>query len=349
VEIETYDVAVVGAGPAGCAAAITSARMGQRTALLERGTYPRHKVCGEFVSPESHTILMDLLGPTSPLLETAVKIASARLFADGHCVQFHFDCPALSISRFDLDHALWHAAHNFGVDCMVETVDCVRRNDAGFELTLHETNFGIIARKVVNASGRWSTLRHPPLARGPRWIGLKAHFQGEIAPASTDLYFFHGGYCGVQPIPGNRVNASAMVRADVATTPERVFAQHPELWRRSRAWEVATELITTAPLVHLPPEPVSNGMFNAGDAAAFLDPFVGDGISIALRSGILAARSQTADEYVREYMRAFSKAFQTAAAARRVAQAPAFARHLAFFGLNSNALKRWAMQRTRGN
>ncbi len=58
-----YDLIVIGAGPAGCAAAITAARTGASVFLLERGRFPRHKVCGEFVSAESLDLLQDLLAP----------------------------------------------------------------------------------------------------------------------------------------------------------------------------------------------------------------------------------------------------------------------------------------------
>ena len=315
----TFDVAIVGAGPAGCAAAITAARLGLRAILFERGQYPRHKVCGEFVSPESHRVLKDLLGADSPLLANPPQITQARMFADGKCVQFNLHAPAWSITRYDLDFALWQTAHQFGVECFNQAVDRVIQSEGRFELAFGTTS--VKANKVINASGRWSNLRRPIVECGPRWIGIKAHFTGEQAPASTDIYFFHGGYCGVQPISSTHLNASAMVRADVATTIDEVLAANPDLWLRSRAWERATEVVTTSPLVHVTPAPVADGVLNAGDAAAFIDPFVGDGISLALRSGVMAAQSTTADAYAIEYTRRFSRAFQTASLARKLVHA----------------------------
>ncbi len=345
-EVNNYDVAVIGAGPAGCAAAITAARSGLRTILFERGQYPRHKVCGEFVSAESHHVLEALLGANAPLLNNPPQITQARMFSDGHCIHFDLGTPAWSITRYDLDFALWQNAQQENVECLNRAVESISRPSTHFELTLAE-HTTISATKVINASGRWSNLRRPVVNEGPRWIGLKAHFAGELAPPSTDIYFFPGGYCGVQPISSNQVNASAMVRADVATTLDEVFAAHPDLWLRSRAWEPITDIVTTSPLVHVTPEPVTNGVINAGDAAAFIDPFVGDGISLALRSGVLAAQSVGPEAYAAEYTRRFARAFQTASFVRKLVHAPESVRRLAVFSFRSESLRRWALNRTR--
>jgi flavin-dependent dehydrogenase len=138
-----------------------------------------------------------------------------------------------------------------------------------------------------------------------------------------------------------------MVRSDAATTLDEAFAAHPELWLRSRAWERATDIVTTSPLVHASPEPVTAGVLNAGDAAAFIDPFVGDGISLALRSGVLAAQSATPGLYAVEYNRRFSRAFQTAAFVRRLVYAPEIIRQIAAFTFRSRLLRNWALNRTR--
>lgn len=343
----SYDVAVIGGGPAGCATAITAARAGKRVLLCEKGRYPRHKVCGEFISPESHEVLADLLGRDHPLLKTPPRITQARMFVDGLCLDFSLPQPAWSIPRFDLDHALWQASIIAGATCHDSTTaqsitaDSLRIND-------EEIKIGT----VINASGRWSNLRRPSLVEsGPRWIGIKAHFTGEQAPPSTDVYFFDGGYCGVQPISDGKINASAMVRADVATSLPEVFAAHQELWLRSRAWEQVTETVTTSPLIHASPEPVTNGVINAGDAVAFIDPYTGDGISLALRTGVLAAQcaiSGGPNRYAGEYRQRFSRAFQAAAFTRRLSRAPKAVRRMAEFAFQSNFVKKWALRTTRG-
>src|ERR1700730_6776774 len=99
----TFDLIVVGGGPAGCAAAIGAARTGASVLLLERGRFPRHKVCGEFVSAESLDLLQNLLAPAHRrLISHAPRIAYGRIFVDGAELSTEISPPAASIPRFDL-------------------------------------------------------------------------------------------------------------------------------------------------------------------------------------------------------------------------------------------------------
>ncbi len=293
----TYDLIVIGAGPGGCATAITVARRGSSVLLLERGRYPRHRVCGEFVSAESLALLASLLsGDEQKLVDFAPRIPQARVFADGSQLHFEVNPPAASISRYDLDRALWRSCSVAGADAREgRTVQAVE-GEGPFAVTTTDGVFH--ARSIVNAAGRWSFLTSfdtRTRASGERWIGVKRHFRETNPSTSVDLYFFDGGYCGVQPVSScaangaGIVNASAMVRADVATDLKDVLELHPALRQRSRSWEPVIEQATTSPLAFHNPEPVQGKMLQVGDAATFVDPFIGDGISMALRSGGLAA------------------------------------------------------------
>lgn len=293
----TFDLIIIGGGPAGCAAAITAARSGARVLLLERGHFPRHRVCGEFVSAESLELLQNLLAPTHRhLIDQAPRIAHSRIFVDDTELPAEINPAGASITRFDLDAALWDSCGHFGVerrdDCVVQAVE----GTGPFRVTTQSESFE--ARALINATGRWSTFTSPATRARitkEKWIGVKAHFRESAASASpsVDLYFFDGGYCGVQPIsPQNGtatvVNACAMVRAGVATDLHEALQLHPALRERSRNWEPVTDPVSTSPLVFHPPEPVLDGMLQVGDAATFVDPFIGDGVSLALRSGDLA-------------------------------------------------------------
>ena len=293
-----FDVVVIGGGPAGAAAAITAAREGLGVLLMERGRFPRQRVCGEFVSAESLSLLESLLHGQSPLIANAPRIAKGRLFVDGRVISTVIDPPAASIARYDLDQALWQSAVRERVDARVQFTAEKVRGRGPFQII---TSAGEInAKALINTTGRWSNLSAGVRTQdsfGKKWLGVKAHFQEQEPSPSVDLYFFEGGYCGVQPTwlaadaasPGRRINACAMVRADVASNLGEVFEQHPALLQRSTEWTPLTEPVSTSPLVFREPKPVQDGVFQAGDAAGFVDPFVGDGISLAIRSGATAA------------------------------------------------------------
>ena len=292
-----FDLAIIGGGPAGCAAAIVAARKGARVLLLERTRFPRHKVCGEFVSAESLGLLQDLLANDfGHLLTRAPRISNSRIFLDGSMLEAQIDPPSASIARFDLDATLWETCCVEGVETHAETPVKSIQGTGPFRIVAGKQVFG--AHALINASGRWSIFTSREVRAGcteEKWIGIKAHFYELAATPSVDLYFFDGGYCGVQPVAaaqnraGMRINACAMVRAGVASTLPDVLTLHPGLCDRSRTWTPASEPVTTSPLVFHKPEPVQNAMLQVGDAATFVDPFVGDGISLALRSGALAA------------------------------------------------------------
>jgi flavin-dependent dehydrogenase len=195
---------------------------------------------------------------------------------------------------------------------------------------------------------------------------VKAHFAEDTPAPSVDLYFFKGGYCGVQPVSlqgegkKNRINVCAMVRSDVASTLSEVFQQDPSLRERSRHWQQLLEPVSTSPLIFREPRPLDGNVFLAGDAAGFVDPFVGDGISLALRSGELSARSlmpffrneqsleEAAGTYRRSYEQKLLPVFRTSAKLRHMFLLPRAVR-VVFLALlqNSPSLTRYFVKKTR--
>jgi flavin-dependent dehydrogenase len=371
-----YDLIVIGAGPAGASAAISAAQNGARVLLLERGRFPRHKVCGEFVSAESLEFLSNLLGAKQKRsLDGAIRIPHTRIFLDGRTVQTSIDPPAASFARFDLDIALWQSAEALGVDAHAQvTVNKIdQKNNATFVVNTSAGDFE--SKAVVNATGRWSNLTAKPEENGTarlKWLGVKGHFTepalaNPLPEQSVDLYFFEGGYCGVQPVDlvddspgGNRVNACAMIRADVATSLAEVFTKHPALQGRTRNWRGLSDPVSTSPLIFRKPQPVLDGILMAGDAAAFVDPFVGDGISLGLRSGGLAAEcllpffrgnsalKNATQTYEQAYEQKFDPIFRTSSRIRQMLTLPKSIRKPALFVLErSPALTRYLVRKTR--
>jgi flavin-dependent dehydrogenase len=364
---KNYDLVVIGGGPGGTAAAITSARKGARVLLLERGRFPRQKVCGEFISPESLSILQELLETHSALLRNAVRISKGRLFVDGRVLEVPINPAALSIARFDLDNALLQRAEAAGV--MVIQQGAAHRIVGESPFYVQSSVGDFTAKAVVDASGRWSNLNSSQPGNGigkTKWIGVKAHFIEPSPAKSVDLYFFNGGYCGVQPVTmvgtsgTEHVNACAMVKANAATTLGDVLQLHPALASRSRDWQAATEPSAVAPLIFAEPQPVRNHTLRVGDAACFVDPFVGDGISLALRSGFLAAQClvpffrqsvslhDVLSLYKDRYERELLPVFRSSSKLRKLLQLPPLVRDAAISVLSHfPAAGRYMVRKTR--
>jgi menaquinone-9 beta-reductase len=356
----SYDLIIVGGGPAGTSAAISAARSGASVLLLDRGRFPRHKVCGEFVSAESLALLDDLLdGAHAPLLQQAIRIPRARIFLDGRTLRTKVDPPAASIARVDLDVALWSSAASCGVDARQQVTVHSVAGTGPFQMVT--SSGGFEARALVNASGRWSNLNRPPAENGTRpekWLGVKGHFAEPVSEPSVDLYFFNGGYCGVQPVtvtadaPGNaRVNASTL---------SEVFAQHPELRERSRNWTALSDPVSTSPLTFRTPQSERDGVLMVGDSAGFVDPFVGDGISLALRSGALAARclqpffageaslADAVGRYSQAYRESLLRVFRASSTIRRMLVLPGYVRKPVLSILESSpAIANYLVRKTR--
>jgi flavin-dependent dehydrogenase len=139
-----------------------------------------------------------------------------------------------------------------------------------------------------------------------------------------------------------------------------VFARHPALGERSRNWSPLSDPVSTSPLIFRQPQPERDGMLMVGDAAGFVDPFVGDGISLALRGGALAGRClasffsgetslcAAARRYGRAYEQSLLPVFRASSAIRRMLILPgSIRRPLLFFLERTPAITEYMVRRTR--
>jgi flavin-dependent dehydrogenase len=282
-----YDVAVIGAGPAGATCAAFCAAGGLRTLLVERTTFPREKVCGDCLNPACWPVL-DRLGvrervlalPHSPLTEIefiGLGGRSLRVPVEGE----------LAVQRSIFDQVLLERAREVGA--VVREGVALTAIEPGW--LLHAGGERLHARRLVAADGRNSTVaRLLGLLPGPAKdrVAIQTHI-----PAPRDfgervvMQFHEHGYSGLASIGGSRCNLCLVAR------PHHLDAM--KAWA-SAAFNFEPEWRTITPLTRAPVAPAQAGLVLAGDAARVVEPFTGEGIAYALASGEIAARHLLADD-----------------------------------------------------
>lgn len=311
------DVLVVGSGLAGSGIATALALRGWRVRLLERQPYARHKVCGEFLSPESQDSLRALglhravmaLHPVAMHSATLTTPAGAELSVD-------LFGAAWGVSRYAMDAALLDAAAAAGVQ--VERGATV----TGLDVTSAQASASVrnaagvgarVARIAVVACGRNppAALRTAPprqqmldrlvlaaLPNRPPDVGVKCHYRGIAMPHRCELFLFEGGYIGVSPVEGGAVNACMLISqaaftaagASVEGAMAYAAAHNPAFARRiAGGVPVAESASAVAPVdTHRPAAPWGPTA-RIGDAVTMIPPLCGDGMAMALRSAEIAA------------------------------------------------------------
>ena len=298
------DVIVIGAGLAGSGLATQLATQGWDVLLLERDHFPRHKVCGEFLSPEAQQSLQalgldDAVATLTPSLLSQAKFVSRRGFA----LQLPLPGYAWGVSRYALDTALAIGAQHAGVELHTGvTVRGYQAVDGAFLVQTRDADGPAVvrARTVIAACGRHTQAGLPPQSRSAaaqaRYVGVKCHFDQVEMPTQVELFMLPGGYVGINPIEGGRVNVCFLIAyATFAQAGKRLeplldkAAQwNPAFGQRLAHGRFLPETAAVvAPVDTYRPAAPWAGLACIGDTAAMIPPLCGDGMAMALRSAEL--------------------------------------------------------------
>ena len=172
---QVHDIAILGGGPSGAAAACGLARAGRAPLVVEREAGPRHKVCGEFLSVEAQACLADL--GIDPLALGGVPIRYVRLFHRGRAAEARLPFEGVGLTRRALDEALLNRAEALGAILLRgETVREVARDGAAFRIGLGRLR-AVPARTALLATGKHDLrgLKRRVPARGEPRNGFKAY------------------------------------------------------------------------------------------------------------------------------------------------------------------------------
>jgi len=392
---DSYDVVIAGGGPAGASAAIHLAAQGARVLVAEQKRFPRAKLCGEFISPEclGH---FARLGVAARMTDAGgAELTETRFYSrSGRSVDVPSEwfggasAAALGLSRAEMDARLLARAREAGVEVM-EEAQAVR------VLTRDGRVSGLVFRKdgrvlevnslvALDATGRARSLARLAEREGtdgkrartrrPRLVAFKAHLEEARNEARhCEIYFYRGGYGGLSRVENNLSNLCFIARArdvracggDAGRVMREVLMKNQRAAQTLAGARVQSDWLAVA-LEGFGRRAVvpAAGLIAIGDAAAFIDPFTGSGMLMALESGELAARvvarhlealrggesfEGAASDYRALYNETFGARLRVCALMRRAAFVPRFAETLIFaLGASTRARRRLARSTRRG-
>jgi len=361
--MNSRDVAIIGAGPAGCTAAMILARAGWSVQIIEQHRFPRDKVCGECISALGIDIARRIGVADSLLRLGAVQLRASKLIApNGEAATIELPRPMWGLSRCAMDACLLEAARESGAR-LLQPARC--------EKIVPGRSPGLIVRDLASnaiqslAASRLLICDGKGLTSSSAELGIKAHFvhvDGEAGAIS--LFGVAGHYVGVAPIEQNRWNVAmsvpaarvAQFRGDLDAMFDRLKLENVALARVFRNARRAGSWLAS-PLPRFAVESQwMDGTIPLGNAAAALDPIGGEGIGLAMQSAEIAARELIAAsrenraagiEHLREE---FKKLWRIRSAACRAAALavsnPTFARIAAPIVDQTPALQRLALELT---
>ncbi|MBI3877573.1 MAG: FAD-dependent monooxygenase [Verrucomicrobia bacterium] len=271
-------ITIVGGGLAGLALGIALRQRGVPTTMWEAGAYPRHRVCGEFISGRGLDVI-ERLGLREKLLAAGAREAENAAFFTGKLGSPALPLPqrALCISRHSLDALLAREFASLGGELREQA----RWRDGKF------------CEGVVRATGR----RIEPVVGGWRWFGLKAHVRGVTLTADLEMHFGSDRYVGLCRLDGGVVNVCGLFRS---ATPVPDLPLRRAEWLRGEPGTPLHHRLTGAEFDEASFSTVAGLSLRArraldvdecciGDALTMIPPVTGNGMSIAFESAEIAS------------------------------------------------------------
>ena len=307
-----FDIAIIGAGPAGSAAAISLARRGYAVALIDKERFPREKLCGDFINP-SNWPMLEQLGVTRQLfmqdheIVTAFRITTDCGAAAEAALPSIDGAPVhgLGLRRFFFDQILLKKAQEQGVTaltgCRIKTL---QRQADGWRVgyDLGESLEELSARVLIGADGRNSWVAHhlgmaSGAPRGGGCIGFQLRFKySQVLRGRVEIHLFPGGYAGVLGVGDGTITLCLAAdrrrfggRVGIDALIESQLLQNPHLKEILRLSEPVGTARSTYPVYFSPRRSVGDAVLLVGDAARVNEPVSGEGIFFAMRSAAIAA------------------------------------------------------------
>lgn len=295
-----YDVVIVGGGLAGLTSAIHLSKFGVNVLVIEKNAYPKHKVCGEYISNEVLPYL-NYLG-LDPFILGAKKIDRFLLSTKKNSViETQLPLGGFGISRYTLDDALAKKAIANGVTILQDSVVSIEFFDDQFEIDT-KSNSCFKAKIVIGAYGKRSAidikLDREFIKKEAPFLAVKTHMKGNFPEDLVALHNFKGGYCGLSKVEDDSINVcyitdfkSFKKYKDIEDFQKNVLYENPNL---KEIFENSIDLfpkpLTISQISFADKSPIENHILMCGDTAGMIHPLCGNGMSMAIRSGQMVSQ-----------------------------------------------------------
>jgi flavin-dependent dehydrogenase len=328
--INKFDIVIVGGGLAGLSSAIHLSKFDLTILLIDKSGYPKHKVCGEYISNEVIPYLEYL--DINPFDLGAKKIDRFLLSTPkNRKIETELPLGGFGISRYALDQALANKAMNCGVEILIDSVIDIKFVNELFTVET-KTNSSFTSKIVIGAYGKRSAidikLDRNFIKKESPFLAVKTHMQGEFPEDMVALHNFKGGYCGLSKVEDDTINVCYITDFDsfkkyksIEDFQENVLYKNPNLKEIfEKGISVFPKSLTISQISFADKNPVENHILMCGDTAGMIHPLCGNGMSMAIRSAQLVSqliidyfngKITERSELENMYIKAWNKEFKT--------------------------------------
>ncbi|MDA9250856.1 NAD(P)/FAD-dependent oxidoreductase [Flavobacteriaceae bacterium] len=324
-----FDVIIVGGGLAGLTSAIHLSKREKRVLLIEKNEYPKHKVCGEYISNEVLPYLNSL--GIDPISEGAKKITKVHISTiKSNLIKGELPLGGFGMSRYFLDNLLVKKARLNGVQILKDTVDSINFKKESF--TIITKNSGVFQSKItIGAFGKRSSLDQKMnrefIKKKSPYLAIKTHVKGLFPQNLVALHNFKGGYCGVSKVENNAINVcyiteyrSFKKHKNITDFQEQVVFKNEHLKKIFKeSTPVFEKPLTISQVSFQTKNPIENHIIMCGDTAGMIHPLCGNGMGMAISSARLASTRilqflngeiKTREGLEKQYFRDWNKEFK---------------------------------------
>ena len=325
----TFDVIIVGGGLAGLTSAIHLSSRKKRVLLIEKNEYPKHKVCGEYISNEVLPYLNSL--GINPINEGAKQITKVHISTTkSNLIKGELPLGGFGMSRYFLDNLLVKKARLNGVQILKDTVDSIHFKKDSFTITTKSS--GVFQSKItIGAFGKRSSLdqkmKRKFIQKKSPYLAVKIHVKGVFPENLVALHNFKGGYCGVSKVENNAINVcyiteyrSFKKHKNITDFQEQVVFKNKHLRKIFKeSSPVFEKPLTISQVSFQTKNPVEDHIIMCGDTAGMIHPLCGNGMGMAISSAKLASTRilqflngeiKTREGLEKQYLRDWNKEFK---------------------------------------